>query len=49
MFAIKKTMISSYRLGDLVLLHLNDHETNQILTEHPDSIASKYILEKRKM
>jgi hypothetical protein len=42
-------MISSYRLGDLVLLNnLNDAETKLILTEHPNSIASKYILEKRK-
>jgi hypothetical protein len=40
-------MISSYRLGDLVLLHLNDNEKNDILTEYPGSIGSKYILEKR--
>jgi hypothetical protein len=37
-------MISSYRLGDLVLLNLDG---NEILREHPNSIASKYILEKR--
>lgn len=36
-------MISSYRLGDLVIYDLNDEETNAILTEHPDSIASDYI------
>ena len=37
-------MISSYRLGDLVLLNIDG---NDILREHPNSIASKYILEKR--
>lgn len=41
-------MISSYRLGDLVLLNLNETEINEILTEHPDSIGSRFILEKRK-
>jgi hypothetical protein len=41
-------MISSYRLGDLVLLNcLNQNEQNDILREHPHSIGSKYILEKR--
>ena len=40
-------MISSYRLGDLVLLNLNENEKNEILTEHPNSIGSKYILEKK--
>lgn len=40
-------MISSYRLGDLVFLSLNEHEKNEILIEHPNSIGSKYILEKR--
>lgn len=41
-------MISSYRLGDLVLINnLNENEQNEILTEHPNSIGSKYILEKR--
>jgi len=41
-------MISSYRLGDLVLLaNLNHSEENEILTEHPNSIGSKYILQKR--
>lgn len=40
-------MISSYRLGDLVLVGLNEHEQNYILNEHPNSIGSKYILEKR--
>jgi hypothetical protein len=40
-------MISSYRLGDLVLLNLEENEMNEILMEHPNSIGSKYILEKR--
>lgn len=39
-------MISSYRLGDLVLLNLSETEKNLILTEHPNSIGSKYILGK---
>jgi len=41
-------MISSYRLGDLVLLDLGENEINEIVTEHPSSIGCKYILEKRK-
>ena len=40
-------MISSYRLGDLVLLSLSENEQNEILTDYPNSIGSKYILEKR--
>jgi len=40
-------MISSYRLGDLVFLDLSENEKNKILTEHPNSIGSKYILQKR--
>ena len=40
-------MISSYRLGDLVLLGLSRNEENDILIEHPNSIGSKYILKKR--
>ena len=39
-------MISSYRLGDLVLLDLSEDEQNEILIEHPNSIGSKYILQK---
>ena len=39
-------MISSYRLGDLVLLDIDEDTKNEILTEHPNSIGSKYILEK---
>ena len=41
-------MISSYRLGDLVLLDLTENDKNKILMEYPNSIGSKYILEKRK-
>jgi hypothetical protein len=41
-------MISSYRLGDLVLLDLSENDKNDILTDYPDSIGSKYILEKKK-
>jgi len=40
-------MISVYRLGDLVLLDLNKKEEDEILEDFPNSIASKYILEKR--
>ena len=40
-------MISSYRLGDLVMLGLAENEINEILMEHPNTIGSKYILEKR--
>ena len=40
-------MISSYRLGDLVMLELRENEINKMLMEHPNSIGSKYILEKR--
>jgi hypothetical protein len=40
-------MISSYRLGDLVMLDLGENEQNKIIMEHPNSIGSKYILEKR--
>jgi hypothetical protein len=41
-------MLSSYRLGDLVLLYLNDDEQNEILKEHPNSFGSKFITEKEK-
>jgi hypothetical protein len=40
-------MISSYRLGDLVLLGLSIKEEDEILTDFPNSLASKYILESR--
>ena len=41
-------MISSYRLGDLILLNLQPHEQEELLKDNPDSFGSKYILEKRK-
>lgn len=37
-----------YRLGDLVFLDLPENEKNNILTNFPNSVGSKYILEKRK-
>jgi hypothetical protein len=40
-------MLSSYRLGDLVLVNLNDSEQTEILNDHPNSIASDYILAQR--
>ena len=39
-------IISSYSLGNLVFLELNKNEKNEILNEYPNSISSKYILEK---
>jgi hypothetical protein len=36
-------MISSYRLGDLVLMHLNKDELNDILKEHPNTLGAKFI------
>ena len=41
-------MISSYRLGDLFFLGLYESEKDELLREHPNSIGSKYILEKIK-
>jgi hypothetical protein len=41
-------MISSYRLGDLVILYIEEDTKNEILKDFPDSIGSKFILEKRK-
>jgi hypothetical protein len=40
-------MFSSYRLGDLVLVILNEEEQNAILKEHPNSIGHDYILDKK--
>jgi hypothetical protein len=40
-------MISSYRLGDLVLLELPEHEKCEILNDYPNSIGGTFILEKR--
>ncbi len=39
-------MISSYKLGDLCEFELSIEERNQILIDHPNSLGSKYILEK---
>lgn len=39
-------MISSYRLGDLVLLSLSQNEKNELVNDYPDTIGSKYILYK---
>jgi hypothetical protein len=36
-------MISSYRLGDLVLLQLTDAEKHELVKEHPHSMGSAYI------
>jgi hypothetical protein len=40
-------MISSYRLGDLVCLNLNEEEEISILSQDPNTIGSQYILQKR--
>jgi len=40
-------MISCYRLGDLLYIGILEDDKNEILTKHPNSIGSKYILEKR--
>ena len=39
-------MISSYRLGDLVLLSLTPNEMNQLLKDHPNSMGATFIKEK---
>jgi hypothetical protein len=41
-------IISSYRLGDLVILNLSEKEQEELLLERPDSMGSKYVMEKRK-
>jgi len=38
--------ISSYRLGDLVFLELNEQEKNEIMHDYPTSIGTTYIIEK---
>jgi hypothetical protein len=45
---LHKTITSTYRLGDLVLLQLSEEEKKEILIDHPNSIGSKYIIEKNK-
>jgi len=39
-------MISSYRLGDLVLLSLTPNEMNKLLKDHPNSMGATFIKEK---
>jgi len=39
-------MISSYRLGDLVFVGIDDNAKKTLLLEHPNSFGSKYIYEK---
>jgi hypothetical protein len=41
-------MLSSYRLGDLILLNLNEDEIEEMMSDFPTSFGSKYVLEKRK-
>jgi hypothetical protein len=36
--------VSSYRLGDLILVSLNQNERDLLTTEHPSSIGADYIL-----
>lgn len=40
-------MISNYRLGDLILIGLNEEEEDDLVTEYPNSIGSKFILAKK--
>lgn len=40
-------MISSYRLGDLLVDGLTSDEENELFLDHPNSIGGKFILEKR--
>lgn len=37
--------LSSYRLGDLVLLSLSDTEKQELIEENPNSLGSKYLLD----
>jgi len=37
------SLLSSYRLGDLVLLSLNQNEKNEIIRDFPNSIGTSYI------
>ena len=40
-------MLSSYRLGDLVILRLTEKDQSNLLLECPDSIGSKFIMAKK--
>jgi len=41
-------MISPYRLGDLVFMWVEEEDQKLILSDYPDSIGAKFILEKGK-
>ena len=41
---LRKKMISSYRLGDLVLVYLSPEEKQEIVRDFPNSIATQFIL-----
>jgi hypothetical protein len=41
-------MISPYRLGDLVFMWVEEEDQKLILSDYPDSIGARFILEKRK-
>ena len=45
---LKNANVSSYRLGDLILLNISEHEKNELSTDYPNSIGSKYLVEKNK-
>jgi hypothetical protein len=45
---LKNANISSYRLGDLILLNISESEKNELSTDYPNSIGSKYLVEKNK-
>jgi len=40
-------MLSSYRLGDLVLLGLTEDEKSELINENPNSIGTEYILSQK--
>jgi hypothetical protein len=40
-------MISHYRLGDLVLLALSPEDEKKLLDNHPNTIGSKYLLNRK--
>ena len=41
-------MISSYRLGDVVLLPVDENTKTELELEHPNSIGAKYLLKKKR-
>ena len=40
-------MISSYRLGDAVLVSLVEEEINEMISDYPTSIGGKFLVEKK--